>query len=852
MMFKSAATRLAHNSTIPALAGNKDLRPLQDLITAEKAIVTSLARLSGDFIRASEALRNWGLGEGEDLSDTLGGSTKILLEFSSSLSQFAVQEQSIREHMKAIRTQEEKLDTIKHRRKNVASKADSAERKLNKMDSTHKNTPVQSELLTRLRDEIRELDSEIMTEEAKLGDLKRTATKSWMTLKFGGLQEFSRKGLIIAEAGKLIMTELSQVETEPGSARPFYTGQPRTEIYVADALRTLGEVLFDNSVPPDRVLSPQADINQASYPNLMLRVSSERAPAMSVGIAPGGGEGPSQNRAQHGRSASGSGSLAERGSHDIPLATFQADALGTVPPQPDQPRFQTFNAPQNPPPSTSNTFVRDDMLPPSLQFGSSAAPGGRFVTFPVKGKRKGSLQPAVGEPQDGSRSTFTEEMENPQGDPSDPVPRYEVIERVHTPPPAPPPGAAPPAMPQAGLYGSHPPRSYDSGPSNVPGNAGEEEEESQLAYMEPPQSERRVRFGSRPIEMPRQWSDLDNEIVSGDEPNGRAQTPTESGPQNFPVQSPLTMSPQEDRTSPVLPQAPSPQDRIPSPPYALEEPEDERALSAAAAREVSRELDALMYSPPVISSRAPPLEPSSPVSLTISPAAQSSPRSSISNTQPSPPFARTRDLTPGSPTTPRSSTEQPSPTNVLPAASAPSDPSSPTQRALPHPSIGFPLAPPPSLSSVGTAPFHTPPEVPPSPIAINSQRPLPQPPAVSASPGKTPPLPPPGARTISAAAFRRPVPRMVPELPAGTPEVSPLSIKKRDLRGSPQTAHRIGGTFGSGSTSSLPSVQPPEPPLPQPQERRLEDDFDYISAYYNSGGDDLTVPAAISESRGRL
>jgi hypothetical protein len=40
-MFKSAATKLAHNSTIPALAGNKDLRPLQDLITAEKAIITS-------------------------------------------------------------------------------------------------------------------------------------------------------------------------------------------------------------------------------------------------------------------------------------------------------------------------------------------------------------------------------------------------------------------------------------------------------------------------------------------------------------------------------------------------------------------------------------------------------------------------------------------------------------------------------------------------------------------------------------------------------------------------------------------------------------------------------------------
>lgn len=40
-MFRSAATKIAHNSTIPALAGNQDLRPLQDLITAEKAVIIS-------------------------------------------------------------------------------------------------------------------------------------------------------------------------------------------------------------------------------------------------------------------------------------------------------------------------------------------------------------------------------------------------------------------------------------------------------------------------------------------------------------------------------------------------------------------------------------------------------------------------------------------------------------------------------------------------------------------------------------------------------------------------------------------------------------------------------------------
>jgi hypothetical protein len=48
-MFKSAATKIAHNSTLPALAlsGNKDLRPLQDLITAEKVVLVSCAIFVG-------------------------------------------------------------------------------------------------------------------------------------------------------------------------------------------------------------------------------------------------------------------------------------------------------------------------------------------------------------------------------------------------------------------------------------------------------------------------------------------------------------------------------------------------------------------------------------------------------------------------------------------------------------------------------------------------------------------------------------------------------------------------------------------------------------------------------------
>jgi len=41
IMFKSAATKLAHNSTIPALAGNPELKPLQEVIATEKLVLQS-------------------------------------------------------------------------------------------------------------------------------------------------------------------------------------------------------------------------------------------------------------------------------------------------------------------------------------------------------------------------------------------------------------------------------------------------------------------------------------------------------------------------------------------------------------------------------------------------------------------------------------------------------------------------------------------------------------------------------------------------------------------------------------------------------------------------------------------
>jgi len=137
--------------------------------------------------------------------DILSGSTTLLSHFSSALSQYASHGHVMRDQLKAIRTREEALEELKRRRRTLMRKAEDAEKKLSKMSPEHKNLGMQTETLNRLRDEIRSMDSEIMTEEAALGDFKRTTTRTCMGLKFGGLLECCEKGAIVAEFGKMLI-----------------------------------------------------------------------------------------------------------------------------------------------------------------------------------------------------------------------------------------------------------------------------------------------------------------------------------------------------------------------------------------------------------------------------------------------------------------------------------------------------------------------------------------------------------------------------------------------------------------------------------------------------------------------
>ncbi|KAG1732898.1 uncharacterized protein EDB91DRAFT_1150932 [Suillus paluster] len=203
-MFRSASVKIAHSSSIPvpALIGNEELRPLQDLIAAEKTVLTSLQRLSSDFSKAADAMRTWAVSEGDDLSDILSSSRTLLAHFAGALTHYSSIQNVVRDNMKAVRTREESLDDLHRRRRRTAASVESIKKKLTRMNKETKAFGAQMDALHIAREDMRDLDAKIAQEESTIGSFKRKCTQNWLTLKFGGLAECCEKGMIVAEIGK--------------------------------------------------------------------------------------------------------------------------------------------------------------------------------------------------------------------------------------------------------------------------------------------------------------------------------------------------------------------------------------------------------------------------------------------------------------------------------------------------------------------------------------------------------------------------------------------------------------------------------------------------------------------------
>ncbi len=118
---------------MPNIVGTQSLRELQDLITAEKSILTSHERLASDLSKGASALSVWGASEGSDLADVTSHAAAILGHLARALARFAEHEADVRVLLKSVRTREEQLEEMQKGRKNLGGRAEREEKKLAKM-----------------------------------------------------------------------------------------------------------------------------------------------------------------------------------------------------------------------------------------------------------------------------------------------------------------------------------------------------------------------------------------------------------------------------------------------------------------------------------------------------------------------------------------------------------------------------------------------------------------------------------------------------------------------------------------------------------------------------------------------
>jgi len=126
--------------------------------------------------------------------------------------------------------------------RSLKSRADSASKKLSKINPGERGYQKQADVLSDLREEIRTLDAEIVDEGISLGDWKHTQAREWMGILFGGLLECSEKGVVVATFGRTIIQHVPTEETQQGPSRPHYSGHSLVELAVAEAERKLHSI----------------------------------------------------------------------------------------------------------------------------------------------------------------------------------------------------------------------------------------------------------------------------------------------------------------------------------------------------------------------------------------------------------------------------------------------------------------------------------------------------------------------------------------------------------------------------------------------------------------------------------
>ncbi|KAG2360759.1 hypothetical protein BDR07DRAFT_1411676 [Suillus spraguei] len=709
--------------------------------------------------------------------------------------------------MKSVRTREEALDDLRRRRRRVGASADGAEKKLNKMSPEHKNLTAQTEVLNRLREEMRAIDGEIVREEAELGDFKRKCTKNWMQAKFGGLAECCEKGVIVGDIGKAIVAEIPEDVTQPGLPRAYYSAQPRVSALVSEAQRSIARVAFT------------ADTSgRFGHGEYECASSTQTSPQMQARQS----------------SLSGSPYLpAPRVGSGLHLSGFGSESLS---PQPNQRTASADELGVSTPTSThASVLSHEGPIPPfsySRQADTTCGPSA-IPANDTSGSFTSSIADALARSDSNSFSLHR----------NDTLPKYEPIvpgsgarytgvrDTRRSKSPSLPPGAAPAAIQawDGGLGAEIEDRhtvseSNDNAISVVSGN---EQATSVTGLSDRRTSQESV--GGMPYDRDEEAEDYQSNEIASQKMDRKVRPGTVEDETEVERSRPSPETTESQRRIPRVPpppvdtEAPTPPERtrVVSPlsqqPSSPLQTQGKHARNAAAAREVSREMDALAFSTPA------------PVTYSTHPTqSQPPPQGSFMSGQAYPPQPHQQLQIHAPQQGPNQTSQPPSP---LAPPSAPF-----AQRSIsPHPHTGAdpiesrPL--PNIVASRSSSPRPTSPRIPPSsPSSAGYPRPPPfssplmtksTSSLTSGAPGGTP-------RMISAAAFRRSgrsgsESGLSPGGYSGPADTSPLSL----LRPSASPASSVSRRPGAMRRLSVVNPDPVQPD---------EDEFDYISAY--TGGDE--------------
>ncbi|WFD31403.1 hypothetical protein MSPP1_002438 [Malassezia sp. CBS 17886] len=242
-IFRKAQTAVAHNSSFPSL-GNNELKELQDLIHAEKQFVGANAKAASEADKCSEMLRQWGSSEGDDFQDVLPKVALLYDHYSRAQIRYNYFVSTMRLHLKSVRTREEAYAELRSRKRNLASKIESVERKLARMGPENKDLAKVTSNLREMRSDMEVLRHELLNEDAALGDFKRRTLVEALNLKSGGLMELAEKSIVVSETTRLLAEELPLGSTAPGQPRAAYRSEARTDRLLQEAVRQLEAIQF--------------------------------------------------------------------------------------------------------------------------------------------------------------------------------------------------------------------------------------------------------------------------------------------------------------------------------------------------------------------------------------------------------------------------------------------------------------------------------------------------------------------------------------------------------------------------------------------------------------------------------